>query len=189
VLGKDYDGQECALASTLEVLGERWTLLIVRDAFFGVRRYSDWVARLDIPRAVLSDRLRGLVEHGILVKCEDSDHAGRHVYELTPEGEELWPALHALITWGARHRRPSTNTYRHAACETELGPGAACPRCGIVPRPADVLVVPRGESAGGRTDPVSRAIRGRRRRLLEPVEVAGPSAGETDARPVVHAGT
>src|SRR4051794_37761495 len=68
VLGKYYEGQECALASTLEVLGVRWTLLIVRDAFFGVGRYSDWVARLDIPRAVLSDRLRGLVASGILVK-------------------------------------------------------------------------------------------------------------------------
>jgi len=188
VLGKDYEGQECALASTLEVLGERWTLLIVRDAFFGVRRYSDWVARLDIPRAVLSDRLRGLVEQGVLVKRDDPDHAARHVYVLTPEGEELWPALHALITWGARHRRPSTNTYRHADCETELGPGAACPRCGVVPRPADVLVVPRRTGAGGRTDPVSRAIRGRRRRLLEPIEVEGPSAGEAGARPVVHAG-
>jgi DNA-binding HxlR family transcriptional regulator len=188
VLGKDYEGQECALASTLEVLGERWTLLIVRDAFFGVRRYSDWVARLDIPRAVLSDRLRGLVEHGIFVKRDDPDHAGRQLYELTPEGEELWPALHALITWGARHRRPSTNTYRHAACETELGPGAACARCGIVPRAGDVVVVPRGTGTGRRTDAVSRAIRGRRRRLLEPVEVTGASAGEATARPVVHAG-
>jgi DNA-binding HxlR family transcriptional regulator len=189
VLGKDYEGQECALASTLEVLGERWTLLIVRDAFFGVRRYSDWVARLDIPRAVLSDRLRGLVDHGILVTRDDPDHAGRRLYELTPAGEELWPALHALITWGARHRRPSTNTYRHAACETELGPGAACPRCGVVPRPADVVVVPRRMgSTGRRTDPVSRAIRGRRRRLLEPVDVAGPSAGPAKERPVVHAG-
>jgi DNA-binding HxlR family transcriptional regulator len=177
VLGKDYDGQECALASTLEVLGERWTLLIVRDAFFGVRRYSDWVARLDIPRAVLSDRLRGLVEHGILVKRDDPDHAGRHLYELTPAGEELWPPLHALIAWGDRHRRPSTNTYRHAACESELGPGAMCPRCGVVARPADVLAVPRPAGGrGGRTDPVSLAMRGRTRRLLEPVDVAAPAA-------------
>src|SRR3954449_7190457 len=80
VLGKDYEGQECALASTLEVLGERWTLLIVRDAFFGVRRYSDWVARLDIPRAVLSERLRGLIGSGILVKGDDQ------LYELTDAG-------------------------------------------------------------------------------------------------------
>src|SRR6185503_20476629 len=112
MLGKDYAGQECALASALEVLGERWTLLIVRDAIFGVRRYSDWVARLDIPRAVLSDRLRGLVAHGILVQREDPERAGRRVYELTDAGAALWPAIHALIAWGAAHRRPSTNRYR-----------------------------------------------------------------------------
>src|SRR4051812_35169606 len=114
VLGKDYEGQECALASTLEVLGERWTLLIVRDAFFGVRRYSDWVARLDIPRGVLPARLRGLLANGILEKRDAPARAGRHLYELPPAGTELWPALHALIAWGAKHRRPSTNSYRHA---------------------------------------------------------------------------
>jgi DNA-binding HxlR family transcriptional regulator len=172
VLGKDYEGQECALASTLEVLGERWTLLIIRDAFFGVRRYSDWVARLDVPRAVLSDRLRGLVANGILVKREDPERAGRRIYELTPAGAELWPALHALIAWGGRHRRPSTNSYRHAACGTELGPGATCPACGVVPPAADVLLVPRATSGRGRTDAVSAAMRAERR-LLEPLEASG----------------
>jgi DNA-binding HxlR family transcriptional regulator len=181
VLGKDYEGQECALASTLEVLGERWTLLIVRDAFFGVRRYSDWVARLDIPRAVLSDRLRGLVAHGILIKREDPDRAGRQLYELTPAGTELWPALHALIAWGARHRRPSTNSYRHAACGTELGPGATCPACDVVPPAADVLLVPRATNARGRTDAVSAAMRAERR-LLEPIEAAGYRAGAVPSR-------
>jgi DNA-binding HxlR family transcriptional regulator len=186
VLGKDYEGQECALAAALEVLGERWTLLIVRDAFFGVRRYSDWVARLDIPRAVLAERLRGLVASGILVKRDDPHRAGRHVYELTPAGRDLWPALHALIGWGSRHRRRSTNAYRHAACDAELGPGAVCPSCGIAPEPEDVLVVPRGEDGPGRTDPVSAALR-RPRRLLEPVEVSGPLAPES-GRPALHAG-
>ena len=174
MLGKDYDGQECALASALEVLGERWTLLIVRDAFFGVRHYSDWVARLDIPRAVLSDRLRGLVAAGILAKRADPGRGGRSVYELTPAGEDLWPALHALIAWGAAHRRPSTNAYRHAPCGTELGPGAACPACGGVPPARDVLIVPREGATGGRSDPVSVAMRDARR-LLEPLEVDGPS--------------
>ena len=192
MLGKDYAGQECALASALEVLGERWTLLIVRDAFFGVRRYSDWVARLDIPRAVLSDRLRGLVANGVLARRDDPGHAGRTVYELTSAGAELWPALHALITWGDRHRRPSTNAYRHAACGTDLGPGAACPACGVVPPAGDVLVVPRATAGSrGRTDAVSAAMR-RPRRLLEPVDVDGPSltgrAAGPDAAPVVHAG-
>ncbi len=190
MLGKDYAGQECALASALEVLGERWTLLIVRDAFFGVRRYSDWVARLDIPRAVLSERLRGLVANGVLARRDDPGHAGRTMYELTAAGEELWPALHALIAWGDRHRRPSTNAYRHAACGTELGPGAACPACGVVPAAADVLVVPRA-TGPGRADPVSAAMR-RPRRLLEPLEVDGPSLAprrDHDAEaPVVPAG-
>jgi DNA-binding HxlR family transcriptional regulator len=180
MLGKDYAGQECALASTLEVLGERWTLLIVRDAFFGVRRYSDWVARLDIPRAVLSDRLRGLVAHGVLARRDDPAHAGRTIYELTPAGEDVWPALHALIAWGDRHRRRSTNAYRHAACGTDLGAGAACPTCGLVPAPGDVLVVPRAADAPGRTDPVSVAMRGPRR-LLDPVEVEVPSLARAPA--------
>jgi DNA-binding HxlR family transcriptional regulator len=184
VLGKDYEGQECALAAALEVLGERWTLLIVRDAFFGVRRYSDWVARLDIPRAVLAERLRGLIASGILVK---RDEAGRPVYELTPAGRDLWPALHALIGWGSRHRRPSTNTYRHAACDAELGAGAVCPACGVTPAPEDVLVVPRADAAPGRTDPVSAAMR-RPRRLLEPVEVPGPLVPEPGGRAAVHGG-
>jgi DNA-binding HxlR family transcriptional regulator len=189
MLGKDYAGQECALASALEVLGERWTLLIVRDAFFGVRRYSDWVARLEIPRAVLSDRLRGLVANGILVQREDPSRGGRRVYELTPAGEELWPALHALIAWGARHRRPSTNRYSHAACGTELGPGAVCPVCGFVPPASDVLVEP-GTGPPRRTDPVSAAMRAPRR-LLDPVEVDGPSIvpdGPGEAVATVHVG-
>jgi DNA-binding HxlR family transcriptional regulator len=161
VLGKDYDGQDCALAAALEVLGERWTLLIVRDAFFGVRRYSDFVTRLGIPRAVLSDRLKGLVEHGVLVRTDDRR------YELTPAGRELWPVVHALIAWGSKHRRPATNTYRHAACGTELAAGALCPACGVVPPPEDVLTRPRGGRADA--DPLRGAIRGPRR-LLEPAD-------------------
>jgi DNA-binding HxlR family transcriptional regulator len=181
VLGKDYEGQECALAAALEVLGERWTLLVIRDAFFGVRRYSDWVARLDIPRAVLSDRLRGLVANGILVRRQDPERAARHLYELTPAGTELWPALHALIAWGAQHRLPSSNSYRHADCGTELGPGAMCPACGVVPPAADVLVVPRATGVRGRTDAVSAAMRAERR-LLEPIEARGYRAAAAPSR-------
>jgi DNA-binding HxlR family transcriptional regulator len=181
VLGKDYDGQHCALASALEVLGERWTLLIVRDAFFGVRRYSDFVTRLDIPRAVLSDRLRTLVDHGVLTRREDPERAGRHLYELTPAGTELWPALHALITWGSKHRRRASNTYRHADCGTELVVGALCPACGIVPRAEDVATRPRRGRHAGRDDAVSAVI-ARPRRLLEPVDV--PPGGDGHAMAV-----
>ena len=75
------------------MIGERWTLLIVRDAFYGVRRFNEFQAHLDIPKAVLSDRLAGLVEDGILERLPDPDHAGRHLYELTAAGRDLWPAV------------------------------------------------------------------------------------------------
>jgi DNA-binding HxlR family transcriptional regulator len=170
VLGKDYEGQECALASALEVLGERWTLLIIRDAFFGVRRFNDFVVRLDIPRAVLAERLKGLVAHGVLLRRADPARAGRHLYELTPAGKELWPALHALITWGSDHRRRSTNLYRHAECGKELVAGALCPACGVVPPAEDVVTAPSGRTAPVRTDAISEIIR-RPRHLLEPVDL------------------
>src|SRR3954454_17910428 len=171
MLGKDYAGQECALASALEVLGERWTLLIIRDAFFGVRRYGEWIARLDIPRAVLSERLRGLVAHGVMEKRDDPVRPGRTVYELTEAGRDLWPALYALISWGSEHRRRATNVYRHATCKTELGPAARCPACAVVPPADEILVIPRSDDANGRSDPVSIAMR-RPRHLLEPLQVA-----------------
>jgi DNA-binding HxlR family transcriptional regulator len=187
MLGKDYDGQECALASTLEVLGERWTLLIVRDAFFGVQRFSDFVARLDIPRAVLSERLRGLVANGIMVKREDPRRAGGHVYELTPVGEELWPVLHAMLMWGAKHLRQSVNEFRHAKCATELSAGAFCAKCGVVPQPRDVLRAPRNSRPRGRTDPVSLALRDPSP-LLQPVEVQAAAVAAARRRTLVHAG-
>src|SRR5574341_808466 len=76
MLGKDYERQDCSLARALEVIGERWTLLIVRDAFYGVRRFSDFQAHLDVPKAVLSDRLAGLVEEGILQRQPHPQRAG-----------------------------------------------------------------------------------------------------------------
>src|SRR5437899_1228424 len=120
VLGKDYERQDCSLARALEVVGERWTLLILRDAFYGVRRFSDLQAHLDIPKAVLSDRLSGLVEEGVLERHPDPDRPSRQVYELTAAGRELWPVLHAMLVWGGRHRAPNSRIFRHAACETEL---------------------------------------------------------------------
>src|SRR3954466_3557113 len=104
MLGNDYRDQDCALARALETVGERWTLLIVRDAFYGVQRFSDFAAHLDIPRAVLSDRLDGLGGTGLMERRRDRERAGREVYELTATGRELWPALHALMSWGKRFR-------------------------------------------------------------------------------------
>lgn len=176
MLGKTYDGQDCALARALEVLGERWTLLVVRDAFFGVRRFDDFAAHLDIPRAVLSDRLRGLVDDDVLAKLVEEDHPGRCRYELTPAGTELWPAVHALITWGSRHRTMSTRLYSHADCGTELDGGGACPTCRVIPGAADVVVSPRSTSGARRTDPVTVAM-GQPHRLLRPLDTSRAGQG------------
>src|SRR3954451_14459247 len=123
MLGKDYHGQDCSLARALEAIGERWTLLIVRDAFYGVRRFSDFQGHLDVPKAVLSDRLSGLVDDGILERTPDPDRPGRQVYELTDAGRDLWPVLHSLLVWGGRHRSPNSRVFRHIPCGTEADEG------------------------------------------------------------------
>ena len=89
MLPSSYDGQDCSLARALEIVGERWTLLVLRDAFYGVRRFNDFLAHLDMPRTVLSNRLRSLVECGVMVKVPDPGHSGRWLYELTDEGMEF----------------------------------------------------------------------------------------------------
>jgi DNA-binding HxlR family transcriptional regulator len=169
MLGKDYGEQDCALARALEIVGERWTLLILRDAFFGVRRFNDFQAHLDIPKAVLADRLSGLVADELLERIPDPDHGGRHVYELTPRGRDIWPAIHALTSWGGRHRGPNSRVFKHAACGTILDDGGKCPRCGLTPAPEDITTEPRRSRRPGRTDPVAIALRARRR-LLQPLD-------------------
>ncbi|MEN3279755.1 MAG: hypothetical protein V7607_895 [Solirubrobacteraceae bacterium] len=169
MLGKDYQRQDCSLARALEAIGERWTLLIVRDAFYGVRRFSDFQAHLDVPKAVLSDRLSGLVDDGILERRPDPDRAGRHVYELTAAGRDLWPVLHAMLVWGGRHRFPNSRLFRHVACATEIDERGACPKCGVVPGPEDLEMATRPGRGALRDDPVAIALR-EPHRLLEPVD-------------------
>jgi DNA-binding HxlR family transcriptional regulator len=170
VLGKDYERQDCSIARALEVVGERWTLLIVRDAFYGVRRFNDFQLHLDIPKGVLAERLARLAENGILERRPDPDHAGRHLYELTPAGRDLWPALHALLVWGDRHRARNPRIYKHVTCGTRLDDRGQCPACGVTPDPDDILTAPRRGRASGRSDPVALALR-KPHRLLEPIEV------------------
>src|ERR1700675_1085600 len=93
-LGKDYELQDCPVARALELVGERWTILVIRDCFLGVRRFSDFLVHLDIPRAGLSNRLARLVSEGMLERREYSP--GRSEYLLTDRGRSLWPILHSL---------------------------------------------------------------------------------------------
>lgn len=167
-----YERQDCSLARALEAVGDRWTLLIVRDAFYGVRRFNDFQAHLDIPRAVLTERLADLVEGGLMERRPDPEHSGRGLYELSAAGRDLWPAVHALLTWGDRHRARNSRTFAHATCGTTLDEHGTCPVCGEHPAPADVVTRPRRQRADRprRTDPVAHALL-RPHRLLKPLDL------------------
>lgn len=126
-------GQSCPVACALDLLGDRWTLLIVRDLFFGRGRFQDLLASLPgIAPNVLSDRLKLLEEHGIVTRRFYSDHPPRAAYLLTESGQELGTVIGALACWGARHAGSSL-TPVHAVCGQELEVVVRCPRCGEQP--------------------------------------------------------
>jgi DNA-binding HxlR family transcriptional regulator len=142
-------------------------MLILRDALYGVQRFNDFAVHLDIPRAVLTERLRALVDRGLLERLPDPDHGGRALYRPTAEARNLWPALHALMRWGTEEfgdGRPA-RIHRHVTCGSELQAGGSCPVCDTV-APLDEVESERVASPASRTDPVSVALRGPRRMLL-----------------------
>src|ERR1700694_3728944 len=119
VLGKTYDSQVCSAARALEFVGERWTLLIVRDALFaGATRFSDFHKVLGIATNILTSRLDGLVQAGIMERRGEAHDPELHEYLLTDKGRELAPVIVALTEWGDRwaapHRPPVVHT--HASC-------------------------------------------------------------------------
>ncbi|MFF4400218.1 winged helix-turn-helix transcriptional regulator [Streptomyces sp. NPDC001480] len=146
------------------------TLLVVRDAIYGVRRYNDFLVHLGIPRAVLSARLRTLTEEGILEKRRYQESPPRDEYVLTERGVALWPALRALALWGREQLMQTQLRYlRHADCGTELGPSGECPACGTSVAVPDVLMTPGPGLDPDPADPVSRALL-KPKRLLQPIE-------------------
>ncbi|MEV7288068.1 helix-turn-helix domain-containing protein [Streptomyces sp. NPDC093252] len=169
-LGKDYATQQCSIARALEVVGERWTLLVIRDALYGVRRYNDFLVHLGIPRAVLAARLQTLTTEGILEKRRYQQSPPRDEYVLTERGIALWPVVRSLGRWSTRHYDQQTlRHFRHAVCGTEIGSYGECATCGtIVPVP-DVEMVPGPGLDPDPADPVGRALL-KPKRLLEPIE-------------------
>jgi DNA-binding HxlR family transcriptional regulator len=133
VLRNDYDNQVCSLARALEVVGERWTLLIVRDVFLGVRRFDELQADLGIARNVLQTRLERLVEHGVLEKRPYQERPLRHEYRLTEKGVDLWPTIVSLLHWGDRYApapKGAPVLITHKDCGGELDDHRICTRCG-----------------------------------------------------------
>ncbi|MFF3750063.1 winged helix-turn-helix transcriptional regulator [Streptomyces sp. NPDC002018] len=170
-LGKDYVTQQCSMARALEVVGERWTLLVVRDAFYGVRRYNDFLVHLGLPRAVLAARLQALERAGVLEKRRYQDAPPRDEYVLTDRGLALWPVLRSLSVWGTEHVDDTERlrVFTHAVCGTELGAYGECPACGTAVPPRDVEMLPGEGLDPEPRNPVGRALLGPRR-LLQPLE-------------------
>ncbi len=178
-LGTDYPRQDCGIARSLELVGERWTLLILRDCFLGVRRFSDFQAHLDVSRAVLSSRLDALVAEGLLERVGD----GHASYELTEDALDLWPVLLLLAQWGDHRTSPGLprRTFHHVGCGT-VGRGGLCSTCGTAPRPQDIETRPGpGADRTLRGDPVSQALR-EPHRLLQPLVLGGRGQSERAAR-------
>lgn len=159
-LPSDYASQACSMARALEVVGERWTLLILRDLFYGVRHFTDLQRHLGIPRAVLAARLEGLVDAGLVARAEPGP--GRTDYRLTPRGEATWPVLFALYAWGDEPVEPARRRrlFRHVGCTTEVDPTGRCPACGTLAQVAELEVHPGPGLAGepAPRDSVGRAL-------------------------------
>jgi len=133
MLGNDYRTQTCSIAGALEVVGERWSLLIVRDVLLGLRRFDQMQAHLGIARNVLQTRLSRLVDQGVLERCLYQEHPARYEYRLTDKGLDLWPTVVSLMQWGDRYAAPAAGPpvlLEHRGCGGSIDEHRICEQCG-----------------------------------------------------------
>lgn len=132
------------MAGTLAVVGDTWTLLILRDAFYGIRRFEDFQRDLGIARNILSHRLRRLVDHGLFERREYSRRPVRREYRLTEKGKDLFGVLIAMQAWGDRWAFDDEDrlTLIHRGCGSEAAAIPTCSECGEVLDPGNVRVEP-----------------------------------------------
>jgi DNA-binding HxlR family transcriptional regulator len=132
---------DCSIAAAMEILGERWTFLILREAFYGVRRFSDMQRNLGIARNILSARLQTLVNSGIFERRLYQEEPERYEYRLTTAGRDLYPSIVTLMRWGDEHLAGELGppvVLRHNLCGHEADPMLVCSHCGEELRPRDV---------------------------------------------------
>lgn len=129
----DLSSENCSLARALAVVGDRWTLLVLREAFLKTRRFEDFQSRLGIARRVLTERLAGLVENGVLEKVAYQQRPVRHEYRLTDKGLALYPVILSLVHWGDAHLGDGNGPpviHRHKACGHDFRSVLTCSECG-----------------------------------------------------------
>jgi len=166
MLGKTYDSEVCSVARALEAVGERWSLLIIRDALFaGSTRYTDFRRRLGIATNVLQQRLDGFVDAGIMRRHRYSEQPDLYEYLLTDKGRDLAPALIALTAWGDRWAAPDGPPilYRHAECGAPISHEIICASCGRLEDPSRVVVQPGPGMPAERLEQLERLRAGRGR--------------------------
>ena len=142
MLRSDYKGQNCSIARALEIVGERWTLLIVRDAFLGLRRFEEFQSSLGIARNVLTDRLNRLVDEGILERVRYSERPERHEYRLTAKGRDLQIALAGLRQWGDKYESEKPPRITRRKSDKKPVVAAFVPKGAGVLRPDEIESVP-----------------------------------------------
>lgn len=145
MLQRDYPDQVCSIARSLEVIGERWTLLILRDAVLGLTRFEEFQESLGIASNVLTNRLKLLRDEEVLERAPDPQRPGRPMYVLTDKGRELAPALIVFMKWGDRHYPTPNGPPRltlHAGCGGNVGPDLRCDRCSKQAAPGEIELPP-----------------------------------------------
>src|SRR4051794_37377711 len=145
VLHNTYEGQTCSVARALEVVGERWTILILRDAFGGIRRFDDFQRSLGVARNVLNTRLQRLVDAGVLERRRYQERPERFEYRLTERGIELWPVVVSLMQWGDRHFAGDAGppvVLLHKECGGVVNDRRVCTSCGAELGARDVKPAP-----------------------------------------------
>ena len=154
-----WDRSRCSVAGTLAVVGEKWSLLVLREAFFGVRRFADFQRLLGAPKAVLSDRLATLVDQGILARVpyQPEGERQRHEYRLTTKGRDLYPTLVALMQWGDTYLAdgPPPLELQHRDCGAAVHLELRCEAGHAVAGPREVRPV---RASGGAPVAVSPGV-------------------------------
>jgi DNA-binding HxlR family transcriptional regulator len=152
MLHNDYENQSCSIAGALEVVGERWSLLIVRDILLGLRRFDELQSHLGIARNVLQARLTRLQEHGVLERVPYRVRPPRFEYRLTERGLELWPMIVALMKWGDRYTPPEGGpavVIEHRGCGGRVDDHRICEKCGARLKARDAVGRPGPGAAPG----------------------------------------
>lgn len=166
MLGKTYDAEVCSIARALEVVGERWSVLIVRNALFAdCTRFGDFQRSLGIATNVLTNRLDGFVEAGIMRRHRYSEQPEQYEYVLTDKGRDLAPALIALTAWGDRWSAPDGPPvlYRHRACGSEVRSELTCTTCGEVDDLSQIDALPGPGMPADRAERMEARLAARQR--------------------------